>query len=209
MGSARDRILMAAIELFSGKGYQSTTVREICARAGVNVALVNYHFKGKLGLGEEVVDYLFEPVAETGLEDPSRMFSKREEWRSAMREFIRGFISVVEGGRTRQIARSSLIFRELDAPSELFPIMFEKYMSPIQKRLKHLVRMALPVDAAEDEVEMWFVTIISQCVMFRKSPPVATGMKGFDMSDPEVVDTISAHIAETVFARLDYNGGGQ
>ena len=208
MGNARERILMAAVELFSRKGYQATTVRDICGRAGVNVALVNYHFKGKLGLGEEVVDYLFEPVVEAWRRGSPDSISTSGEWRSAVYEFIRGFISAEDsGGRSRQIARSNLVFRELDTPSELFPVMFGKYMAPIQERLKRLVALGLPDRAEKNEIEMWFVTVISQCVMFRKSPPPATGMKGFDMTDPEVVDKVAAHIAETVFTGLDFKGG--
>ena len=207
MENAKDRILKVAVELFSQKGYRSTTVREICSKAGVNVALVNYHFKGKLGLGEEVVDYLFGPMSMAEWDDLPEEFSTLSGWMDAVRGFIRRFISAEGGELGRQMARSNLVFRELDAPSELFPIMFEKYMEPIQRRLKRLVRAALPEDVSEEEVEMWFVTVISQCVMFRKSPPPAMGMRGFDMSDPEVVDRVSAHIADTVFAKLGRKWG--
>jgi len=31
-------------------GYQAATIRAICARADANIALVNYHFRDKLGL---------------------------------------------------------------------------------------------------------------------------------------------------------------
>ena len=43
----RSRILEAAGRLFSHKGYERTTAREICTLAQVNPAAVNYHFGGK------------------------------------------------------------------------------------------------------------------------------------------------------------------
>lgn len=43
----RDKILTAARTLFEEKGFDFTTVREIAARANVNVALINYHFGSK------------------------------------------------------------------------------------------------------------------------------------------------------------------
>ena len=59
MSSTREDILKAGTELFCEKGFDKTTVRDICNQAKANVAAVNYHFKGKIGLGEAVVDHLF------------------------------------------------------------------------------------------------------------------------------------------------------
>src|SRR5882724_2935620 len=46
----RTKMLDSAGQVFAESGYQAATVREICARAGVNVALVNYYFGDKLEL---------------------------------------------------------------------------------------------------------------------------------------------------------------
>ena len=62
MSSTQEHILKAAVELFSEKGFANTTTRDICKHADANVAAVNYHFKGKSGLGDAVVDLLFENV---------------------------------------------------------------------------------------------------------------------------------------------------
>lgn len=55
-----EKILSAARELFEEKGFDLTSVREIAAKARVNVALINYHFTSKenllLAVMEESVD---------------------------------------------------------------------------------------------------------------------------------------------------------
>jgi len=51
---ARDRVLEVACELFAGTGFHGTHLREICKRAGTNVAGVCYHFHSKEGLYEAV-----------------------------------------------------------------------------------------------------------------------------------------------------------
>ncbi len=50
----RDRILDAAEALFAENGFEGTSMRAITARAGCNLAAVNYHFGSKETLVQEV-----------------------------------------------------------------------------------------------------------------------------------------------------------
>ena len=51
------RLLETAGHVFAEAGYQAAKVRDICARAGANIAAVNYHFGDKLGLYRQVLRY--------------------------------------------------------------------------------------------------------------------------------------------------------
>lgn len=45
--ATKQKIVQAAMSIIAEEGLEKTTVRKIAARAGVNIAAVNYHFGGK------------------------------------------------------------------------------------------------------------------------------------------------------------------
>ncbi|WP_153800025.1 TetR family transcriptional regulator [Foetidibacter luteolus] len=53
----KDNIINSAIELFASKGFEGTSVRDIAAHAGVNLAMINYYFGSKEKLFESIVEY--------------------------------------------------------------------------------------------------------------------------------------------------------
>lgn len=53
--STKDRILDAAERLFAERGFAATSLRDITAEAGANLAAVNYHFQSKEALIVAVV----------------------------------------------------------------------------------------------------------------------------------------------------------
>jgi len=65
--ATKERILDAAERLFAEEGFASTSMRDITAEAGVNLAAVNYHFGSKLALLKAVFARRFGPVNEERL----------------------------------------------------------------------------------------------------------------------------------------------
>ncbi|MDV3222987.1 TetR/AcrR family transcriptional regulator, partial [Intrasporangium sp.] len=59
----RERILIAAQELFAARGYDRTTLRAVAARAGCDPALIAYHFGSKKGLFGQVMTLALSPTA--------------------------------------------------------------------------------------------------------------------------------------------------
>src|SRR6185437_8949611 len=58
----RTRILDAAEELFMQHGFEGTSMRLLTAKAGVNLAAVNYHFGSKDALVEAVFRRRLDPL---------------------------------------------------------------------------------------------------------------------------------------------------
>jgi TetR/AcrR family fatty acid metabolism transcriptional regulator len=74
----RNKIIMAARDLFEEKGFDSTTVREIAAKANVNVALINYHFGSKDALLESLIEEMAN-ATHFKLHDINKSSAKPEE----------------------------------------------------------------------------------------------------------------------------------
>ena len=72
-------------KLFAGKGFEGTSVRQICDEAGVALALVSYHFGGK----DKALYALFEPLNEHF----AKLSFNLEEPIKALEAFIRGFVA--------------------------------------------------------------------------------------------------------------------
>jgi AcrR family transcriptional regulator len=63
-GDARERLLKAALELFTQSGYAATSVREIVEKAGVTKPVLYYYFKNKEGIYSEIVKTRFTDLDE-------------------------------------------------------------------------------------------------------------------------------------------------
>lgn len=64
---SRQALIDAARELFAGNGYDEVSIKRIADAAGVNPAMIQYHFGGKSGLLETAFDEAIAPVvAELG-----------------------------------------------------------------------------------------------------------------------------------------------
>ena len=82
----RGAIMKAAVQLLADKGYQATSVRDIVAKARVNQAAINYHFKGKDGLYLELLKTAFDKLTEQSGFDPGKLKSLSRE--DALRAFV-------------------------------------------------------------------------------------------------------------------------
>jgi TetR/AcrR family transcriptional regulator len=58
----REALLEAGAELFAGRGFEGARVERIARRAGVNTAMISYHFGGKRGLYDAILEATFDPA---------------------------------------------------------------------------------------------------------------------------------------------------
>ena len=81
--STEEKIKEAARKVFTQKGFAATRTRDIAETAGINLALLNYYFRSKQKLFEEVmlekVEQLFGLIAPVIVDQTSTLESKIEK----------------------------------------------------------------------------------------------------------------------------------
>src|SRR5574344_829076 len=165
--STRSRILAAATEVFASRGYEAATVREICRRANVNVALVNYHFESKKNLYPAVVEHLFAAGPRSLLEVVDTVHDEAS-WRTAVRTWLSNALAIVTSTEPPYCHIARIMAHESAAPSEMRVELQREFQEPLRRDLCRLVRMALPGElsprAAELETRLWSSTLDAICL---------------------------------------------
>lgn len=138
----RARLLQAALQLFSEKGFAQTSVRAIAQAAGTNVAAIAYHFGDKAQLYTAT---FYEPFGSSSelipvFADPAL------DLRSALHHFFAGYLEPLKhDDLVTQSLR--LHVRELLEPTHVWPELMERecrapHMALIQVLCRH---MGVPV----------------------------------------------------------------
>jgi len=82
-------IINSAIELFSKKGYASTSMEELAKLSGLNKAMVFYYFKNKKGLYEAVMAQIFREIHHKIIQENQRCNTSIEELESFIRTYAK------------------------------------------------------------------------------------------------------------------------
>ena len=190
--STRQRIIAAACKAFTDYGYEHTTIRQIVALAGTNIASINYHFGSKEALYHAVVDTVIADhmaVFRRALQDYDIAAGTPERIRAFARERMLHNL----GARSYHPPR--LFGWELIAPSADPGNLFERHLTEIGPRLTALVA-PLFVDGAEPQQKAlavhWFFTAIMP------PPPVAEALHQLlgPEPDPAALDAAVARLVD-------------
>jgi len=154
--TTRERILIAASAVFTEKGYDNTTVRDICTAADANVAAVNYHFGDKQKLYYQVLKLWMNEMIEYS--DRSRGITPESAIEEKLRAYIRAELSIVctyDDPSQERLRRVRMILKEITA-DERDPELFDCHKEVEENLLFPVIREFIG-DASEENLKQAYV----------------------------------------------------
>jgi AcrR family transcriptional regulator len=188
IGSPRERLTEAAQEVFAERGFAAASVREICGRAGVNVAAINYYFGDKERLYIEAVKAAHRCTSD---EPPMPAWPEGTPAWDRLRDFIR--VMVVRMVRESRPHATHLIMREMAQPTAACLEVVRDYIRPSADVLRGILAELLP-DLTHDESYLFGFSIMGQVLIYQQSRPIVRMLMGEGEFDALSVDRIADHI---------------
>lgn len=196
--ATRQKLVDSAGPIFAEKGYYSATVREICKRAGANVAAVNYHFKDKLGLYEEV---LIQCKRAAHVDQIRALLDQGGSPEDILRDVIR---ARVRGMRKNAMASWQLrIFaHELADPSPVLSRMINRVSRPIYDRLLELTGKIIGMPSRHMKTRLCAHSVMGQILFYVFAGPLFARFSPEMKLTDEMLEQIADHIADFSLAYL-------
>ncbi|HSU67215.1 MAG TPA: CerR family C-terminal domain-containing protein [Tepidisphaeraceae bacterium] len=195
----RLRLLESAGEVFAENGFHQATVRDICSRAGANIAAVNYHFgdKEKLyvaclqhWLGEAV--RRFPP--DGGL-PPTAPTAER------LHAFVRSWLHRMLG-EGMPAWHGKLMAREMSEPTGGFDCIAES-VRPMAQRINGMVRELLGPDASDRVIRDCAMSVAGQCCFYRHAHEMIRRLYPEHNHSPKEIEHLADHVTHFSLAAIE------
>jgi AcrR family transcriptional regulator len=185
----RERLLDEAAHLFAERGFDSVTVRDICARAHANVAAVNYHFGGKTGLYEAVMRWAIRIMQETTEE--IRKAGEGQPPEAQLDAFIRVFLTRV--ATTPNTWIHQLMLREVSNPTPSFDLILNDVLKPRMMYVRTAIAALIGCPLDDPRVAHCVMSVHAQ-LMALVNNPLGSRLDSPPMT-PERAEELARHIA--------------
>lgn len=195
----RQALIEAGGAVFAEVGFHNATVREICRRAGANIAAVNYHFGDKDALYREVLAYYqTRALQKFPLDLGVRLGAPAPE---RLRAFVRSFLlRIFDHGSDAW--HGKLISREMIDPTNALDAIVVERIRPQAQHLGAIVHELLGGQADEETVRLCSLSVVSQCLFYHHCQPVVCRLFPEQNFSSEQVETLADHITRFSLAAI-------
>ncbi len=194
----RSKLIDAAGEVFAESGFRAATVREICARAGVNIALVNYYFGDKLELYTEVLRH---SSGASGNGIIRQAIDSAAPPETAFRELIHAMLLRV--CRTdRPGWHFRLMMHEFAQPTPAMAAVIQETMRPVYDRFRAVIGAMADLPPESDEIRLATHSVIAQVVHYVHARHIISAVWPDLQLTPDRIEQIAAHITEFSLAGI-------
>jgi AcrR family transcriptional regulator len=189
MDDTRQNLINCAGAIFSAKGFETTTVREVCQAAGVNIAAIHYHFGDKERLYIECVKHAHCQHGMTEFEWPGGM-SSQDRLTSMVVHMLTMMLAT-----DQPVWQIELMVRELARPTAACRALVEEFISPLFAQLLAIVSEMLPAEAPLLTKQQTAFSVVAQCLLYRYHRPIGQLLIGEEQFQRLLnVDTVARQV---------------
>ena len=203
---SRTQLIQAAAQVFSVKGFDGASTREICQSAAVNLSAIKYYFGDKAGLYCAVLQWAFgEVTASFGqFDDPALSFQQ------AVRQFLVPLIQTDCNPTQQQPAPQSIDARvmglylyELIKPSAIFPEIIQQTVLPTHQAFCQLLARQLGAVAVDPAIHQLAFAICAMAHDYSLSRDVMRTLAPELLDQPDATVQITDRLLAYSQALLD------
>ncbi|MGW8270532.1 MAG: TetR/AcrR family transcriptional regulator [Burkholderiales bacterium] len=209
VSETQTRILDAAEELFLLHGFEGASMRMLTARAGVNLAAINYHFGSKDALIEAVLRRRLDPMNANRIAALDRLEAEAAGRALAPEAIIGAFVGtslrMIEDARGGGRNFIRLLGRTYTDPDKQIRALIGQLYAPAMERYKAAFTRALPDLPAEELVwRMHFMFgTLSYTLAATDTVQLIAGCKPEDRYDARLLEArLTAFLAAGLLAPL-------
>jgi AcrR family transcriptional regulator len=203
----RKALIAAAIDVFGHTGFDAASTRALAQAAGVNQALIGYHFGGKRGLylavfeniAEQmqahmagVVDGIHLQLDELPMDDSER----RARALQLLLTLFDAFIEMLAGEAAAQWA--PLVLREQQDPTEAFDLIYDSLMGRMLSLVTRLVATCSGMEEASEACRIRTLMILGHAMVFRIARGVTKRYMHWETLTPAHVPAIKEQFRRSI-----------
>ncbi len=196
--ATRARLLQAAGSVFAEQGFHGATVRDICTRANVNIAAINYHFRDKLGLYTEVLRQSICATEHAAIREGLSVAKSPED---ALRSFVSQMLRRMNTGE-RSAWAMRMMAHEFAQPTPALAQVIEEVMRPNYAKLRQILSRILDLDPDGRTTRLCAHSVIGQILHYAMAKPVIKKVWPEFEWTPKSMETVASHISEFTLSSL-------
>ena len=164
--ATRAHILETAGRLFAERGLAACTSKEICSRAGTNMAAINYHFGGRDGLYEAVLVEAHRQLL--SLDELVHEASLPTDPKQKLRTVLTHLLAAAAQPQAPWGFR--VVLREALSPSPALPALIRKAVIPKAKVLRAILGEILGLPPDDPSVQRALLFSVLPCIVMMVLP---------------------------------------
>lgn len=205
--ATRDALLQAALDIFGRDGFHAASTRAIARAAGVNQALIGYHFRGKQGLYVAVFEHIAARInslvgahAKAIAAQLAAGAGDRKRDLALLLQLTETFVGVLASPESEPWAR--VVLREQQDPGAGFEALYNGAMRPVLDTVGRLLGRLRGTPPDAQDTRLFAITLVGQALVFRAARAAVMRHLGWRKLGAAEIAAIQACLRSNIIALL-------